>query len=118
MLDSLGAIIVQFRNRITSTRKTLEIAEVLDDGSVNVLYRWNPKKEKYEKVNKMKKTLELIQIYTGMTEEDIMLDLKEKESILEWMVEKDIDGVDQVGEIISKYYTNKEELLKKISESL
>jgi flagellar protein FlaI len=118
MLDSLGAIIVQFRNRITSTRKTLEIAEVLDDGSVNVLYRWSPKKEKYEKVNKMKKTLELIQIYTGMTEEDIMLDLKEKESILEWMVEKDIDGVDEVGEVISKYYTNKEELLKKISESL
>jgi len=118
MLDSLGAIIVQFRNRITSTRRTLEIAEVLDDGSVNVLYRWNPKKEKYEKVNKMKKTLELIQIYTGMTEEDIMLDLKEKESILEWMVEKDIDGVDEVGEVISKYYTNKEELLKKISESL
>lgn len=111
MLDSLGAIMVQVRNRRTNERKTFEIAEVLDNGEVNIIYRYNFKRKNYEK-KRMKKTFELFEIYLGWKEEDVLLDMKEKEHILNWMVKNEYFEVDKVGYLISRYYTNPEEILE------
>ncbi len=111
MLDSLGIIMVQVRNRRTNERKTFEIAEVLDNGEVNIVYRYNFKKKNYEK-RRMKKTYELFEIYLGWKEEEVMLDIKEKEHVLNWMVANEYYDVDKVGYLVSRYYRNPDEILE------
>ncbi|MEM0356251.1 MAG: ATPase, T2SS/T4P/T4SS family [Candidatus Anstonellales archaeon] len=111
MLDSLGAIMVQVRNRRNNVRKTFEIAEVLDNGEVNIIYRWNFKRSAYEK-KRMKKTFELFEMYLGWKEEEVMIDLKEKEHILNWMVNNEYFDVDRVGYLVSRYYKNPEEIIE------
>ena len=48
--------------------------------------------------------LERLKLYTGWTTEDIAKDLEEKIRILQWLVKKNIENVDQIGMIMSKYY--------------
>ncbi|MEM0455916.1 MAG: hypothetical protein QXI75_01275, partial [Candidatus Anstonellales archaeon] len=104
-------IMVQVRNRRNNVRKTFEIAEVLDNGEVNIIYRWNFKRSAYEK-KRMKKTFELFEMYLGWKEEEVMIDLKEKEHILNWMVNNEYFDVDRVGYLVSRYYKNPEEIIE------
>ncbi|MCS7122633.1 MAG: ATPase, T2SS/T4P/T4SS family [Candidatus Micrarchaeota archaeon] len=111
MLDSLGIIMVQVRNRRDNVRKTFEVAEVLENGEVNILYRWNFKRDLYEK-RRMKRTFELFEIYLGWKEDEVMIDIKEKEHVLNWMVKQEYYDVDRVGYLVSRYYKNPEEIME------
>ncbi|ODS39302.1 MAG: hypothetical protein A7316_11190 [Candidatus Altiarchaeales archaeon WOR_SM1_86-2] len=55
-------------------------------------------------VNKSKKVFDELNFYTGMNEEEINNDLKDKEEILAWMIKNKIKDVDDVGRIVSMYY--------------
>jgi len=57
------------------------------------------------------KTLEL---FTGITKEELQQQLLEKEKVLKWMVEQNINTVDEVGKVVAEYYSDKESLLKRI----
>ena len=49
-----------------------------------------------------------------MTIEELSIDLREKEEILEWLVKNRINTVDGVGRIVAAYYSNREALLSLI----
>ena len=104
MLSSLGMILVQNRNRRTGNRRTLQIAEVTDDGNERVIMQHDSKKDTLEKVAASKYIIEEIELYTGMSKQEIMKNLKEKEAILKWMVDEDIDDIDKVGKVMANYY--------------
>jgi hypothetical protein len=70
--------------------------------------------DKFEKVNESKRLMDKLNLYTGMSPDDIRNDLAEKQQILDWMINSDIYDINSVGDIISQYYTDKESLLKKI----
>jgi len=123
MLPAISLIIVQFRNRRTGLRRTFQVAEIMPDGNSNVLMQYNAKKDILEHTkpskgkNRYSKTSSLfanIQMFTGMTEQDIMKDLAEKVEVLNYLVKHDITNVDDVGKIIAEYYTNKDELMKNV----
>ncbi|NQU98900.1 CpaF family protein [Candidatus Woesearchaeota archaeon] len=110
MLSALGLILVQNRNRRTGKRRSLQIAEILPSGDPNVIMQLNAKKDVLEKVNESKITMDTLELYTGMTKEDIEFDLKQKMQILKWMIKKKIEEVDEVGEVMAKYYLGRLQL--------
>jgi flagellar protein FlaI len=111
MLDSLAGIVVQFRHRRLNIRRTLEFAEVQKEGKVNILYRWDLKKDKLQEVGKINTLEKTLNLYCGMTEKEIEEDINQKAEIFEWMVRKKYNGVNEVGKIVSHYYIEPDEVL-------
>jgi archaeal flagellar protein FlaI len=105
MISSLSLILVQNRNRRTGKRRTLQVAEILPDGSPRVLMRYNAQKDLLEKIADSEVVLDRLQLYTGMSKEEIEFDLRQKVAILKWLVRKSLESVDEIGLHIAKYYT-------------
>ncbi|MBN1793209.1 CpaF family protein [Candidatus Woesearchaeota archaeon] len=105
MIASLGLVVIQNRNRRTGRRRTLQVAEITSTGDPKVLMRLNIAKDAVEEIEKSQNVMERIIIYTGMTEEDIKNDLREKARILKWIVKRNITDVNKLGAIMAKYYT-------------
>ena len=64
-----------------------------------------------KKVANSKSLLGTIELFTGFTRSELNKSLKEKESVLKWLVKKNIDTVDTVGRVMAEYYTNKDNLM-------
>jgi hypothetical protein len=58
--------------------------------------------------------MEAIKTYSNLTDSEIKRDLAEKKRIIDWLVENNIDGINEVGAIIASYYDEPEELMKKV----
>jgi flagellar protein FlaI len=52
-----------------------------------------------------------IEMHTGFTETELKKDLKEKEVILKWLLDKQIKDVESVGKVVSEYYRDQERIL-------
>jgi len=104
MISSLSLVVVQSRNRRTGKRRTLQIAEIASTGDVKVLMQLNVADDVLEKINDSDTVLERLKLYTGLSTEDIATDLEKKISILRWLVKRNIENIDQIGAVMSKYY--------------
>ncbi len=107
LLGSIGMILVQNRNRRTGLRRTLQLAEVDDNGDGKVLMQLDVQKDKLAKVAEPKRIYETLNLYTGMTVQEISKALDEKAGILKWLVRKDITDVHEIGLMISRHYSGK-----------
>ncbi|MFH0737293.1 MAG: type II/IV secretion system ATPase subunit [Candidatus Micrarchaeota archaeon] len=116
MLDALSGIVVTFRHRRFNIRRVLEFAEMTKKGEANVLYRWDLKSDKMKGVARMSSLLDTLSLYSGITEKEIEADIEEKMGVLDWMVKKGYDDVDQVGQIVSNYYTNVDEIIDAVKK--
>jgi len=114
MLDALAGMVVTFRHRRFNIRRVLEFAEV-DKAKSNVLYRWDVKSDRIKGTGKMGKLGELLSLYAGMESREIEEDVEEKMKVLNWMVKNDYSDVDQVGEIVSNYYLDPDEVLDHVN---
>jgi len=112
LLPAISLIIVQFRNRRTGTRRTFEIAEIMDDCTVNTLMQYDQKKDELVRKNPSKSLFKNLRLYTGMSDNEINHDLSEKEKVLNYLVKHNITTVDAVGRIMAEYYTDKSNLMK------
>jgi archaeal flagellar protein FlaI len=104
MISSLSLILVQNRNRRNGKRRTFQIAEITPTGDPRILMRYNPQTDKIEKIADSQYVFERIILYTGMSKSDIEFDLKQKVRILQWLVNKKIEDVDEIGMKLSRYY--------------
>ena len=104
MIASLSMIVIQNRNRRTGKRRTLQLAEVTPTGDAKVLMRLNVSKDVLEETAKSETVMEKLKLYTGMSDEEIVNDIKEKVKILKWMVRKEIHEVNSIGLVVAKYY--------------
>ena len=107
ILSALSLIVVQHMNRRTHKRKTLQIAEVLPDGDARVLMQLNPMRDVLEVVNEPLAILETLNLYTGLSKQEIYNDMQSKIAILKWLVSKNVVDVNKIGLIMSKYYHNR-----------
>ena len=82
----------------------MQIAELTDAGDPNVIMQLDVPKDKLKTVNKMKRTISTLHLYTGLTEAEINKDLSEKRTILKWLVDNDINHVHDIGVVMAKYY--------------
>ncbi|MBN2458658.1 Flp pilus assembly complex ATPase component TadA [Candidatus Woesearchaeota archaeon] len=115
LLPAISLIIVQFRNRRTGSRRTFEIAEILDDSTINTLMQYDQKKDALVKKNTSKALFRNLRLYTGMSDNEINHDLSEKEKVLNYLIRHGITTVDAVGRIMAEYYTDKNNLMKYVN---
>jgi len=104
MIASLSMVVIQNRNRRTGKRRTLQLAEITSTGDAKVIMRLNVAKDVLEETAKSETIMERLKLYTGMSDEEIVNDIKEKVKILKWMVRKEIHEVNSIGLVIAKYY--------------
>ncbi|MBI1936107.1 CpaF family protein [Candidatus Woesearchaeota archaeon] len=112
LISAISLIVVQHINRRTGKRSTLQIAEVLPNGEPRVLMQLNPIRSMLEIVNEPLAIAETLRIYTGLSKPEIYADLQSKVSILRWMAGKNINEINKIGMIMSKYYRNKPFMVK------
>ena len=112
LLPAISLIIVQFRNRRTGVRRTFQIAEILDDCSINMLMQYDQKRDRLIRVGPSKSLFKNLRLYTGMNDNEIKRDLEEKEKVLNYLAKQNIEDVDDVGRIIAEYYTDKPNLMR------
>ncbi len=117
MMPALQMIIVQYRNRRSGLRRTFQVAEVTEDADANVLLQYDAGKDFLGKKNESKTMLNTLQLYTGLSRKEIDKDLKEKQSVLKYLVKQNINSVETVGTIMAEYYTNKDNLMKFVSKN-
>jgi len=107
MLPALSLIVVQHRDRRTGRRRTLQIAEVLPNGDPNVLLQLDAQNDKLKQINESKVLMGTINLYTGLTPDEIRKNINEKVNILKWLVKNNITNIHQIGLIFAKYYIKK-----------
>lgn len=106
-LSAIGLIVVQSRNRRTGKRRTLQIAEMTKDGDANVLLQLDVTRDILVGKNDSVSMLELLELYTGLSREQVEKDINDKIKILKYMVKEDITDINHVGSIFRQYYNNK-----------
>jgi flagellar protein FlaI len=121
LLGALDIIAVMHRDRRREIRRLLEVCELTGSSGdvrveLNPVYKWVPTTDEIIELNRPMRVLDELKLYTGMSIEDVEKDLKEKVQILNWLVKNQIKDIHKVGRIISEYYSNKEEVLKRIKK--
>lgn len=117
VMPAISMIITQFRNRRTGVRRTFQIAEVTEDAKVNILMKYDAKKDTLIQDQKSISLLHTLQIYTGMTPQEIKRSLADKEKVLKYLVKNKVGHVDTVGRVIAEYYKNHDWLMKLVSKN-
>ncbi len=110
VVSALGLILVQNRNRRTGKRRTLQIAEVNDEGDEYVFMQHDAAKDKLTQIKSLKRVKQTISLYTGLTDKQIQDDLKQKVTVLRWLVKNDVRDVHKIGLVMAKYYTGQLDL--------
>ncbi len=107
VLGSLSMILVQSRNRRTGKRRTLQLAEIQKDGNASVIMQLDIVKDTLLRASEAKRTMETLNLYTGLTPVEVKKDILSKTAVLRWLVAENITDVHQIGIIMSKYYSGK-----------
>ena len=100
----MSLIVVQNINRRNGKRRTLQIGEIMHDGDAKTLMQLNAAKDTLEKISEPTTLYETLNLYTGLSKEEIEKHMEEKIDILKWMVSSDINDINKIGLIMSKYY--------------
>ncbi|MEM2974309.1 MAG: type II/IV secretion system ATPase subunit, partial [Candidatus Micrarchaeia archaeon] len=115
-VEAIHLIVVQHRDRRRNLRRTFEISEIVPGTggklTTNRLFIWRPRTDTFEKLNIPRRYIETINLYTGMTEREILGDLKERERIIGWMYKNDYSNLKDIGEVMRMYYNLYDELIK------
>ena len=78
LLASLGMILVQQRNRRTGKRRVLQLAELTSEGDPRILMQLDQVKDSARQVAAPRFVLDTLNLYSGMSEQDVQNMLNEK----------------------------------------
>ncbi len=121
LLEALHLIAVKYRDRRKGIRRVYQVAElVINDRTgqtkTNVLFRATPSGDIVSS-GESKRVFDALHMHTGMSRREMNQDLNEKIKIMNWMVKYSVNTVNNVGKVVSQYYTDKESVLKMISKN-
>jgi flagellar protein FlaI len=110
-LEVIDLFVTLRRDRKTGLRRVFEIGQFLSKDFATVterIYVHRPRTDTFEYSGLPIKYKEKIALYTGMNEEEINKDLKEKEEILKYAVKNDIMETNAFINFINMYYEDKD----------
>lgn len=126
MVNSVDLNVVMFRDRRRNFRRVFQVAEVAQTGyrrggegtelGANTIYEWDSQEDEINKQRESDQIFKKLKMHTGYTREEIEENISEKEDILQWMLNNNINDVDTVGKIVAKYYSDPEEIIKMAKE--
>ncbi len=115
LISALHLMLVQYRHRRKGIRRSLELAELIPlenlSNKVNVIYKWNARDDTFEKIGRYIRVLNEIHLFTGMNEIEVEENLKDKQTILQWMLDKKIKTVNAVGKVFAEYYKDEKKII-------
>lgn len=121
MIPALDFIIMQnrmYRSEGGSIRRITEVAEVvgMEEGNVqlNRVFEWNNMVDKVEYVGIASQTLREMAELRGITITEIEEEIEKRRLVLEYMGDNNIRSIKEVGDWISEYYKDPDEVLDKI----
>ncbi|KYK24392.1 hypothetical protein AYK26_06860 [Euryarchaeota archaeon SM23-78] len=114
LLGAVDLIFVQNRNRRTNTRRTFQIAEVLENGDYSLLYSYNFKQDKLLKVKEPVMFYKTLELFSGLSKAEVDREINDKIRILKYLTEHKITNNEEIALMISYYYINKKYLMKKL----
>jgi flagellar protein FlaI len=79
----------------------------------NKVFDWNPDTDEYE-ISNNSLILQDIVDQSGMEEEQMQSEIARKQKVLEWMQENEIKHYRDVGDIISRYYTDPQSVMSHV----
>lgn len=119
-LEAIHLVVVQHRDRRRNIRRTYEISELVPSAegrpTTNRIWIWRPRTDTFEQVNKPRRYIEEINLYTGMTERELLDDLAERVEIINWMIAQKYYDIKDVGEVMRMYYNLHDELIEKVKK--
>ena len=99
---------------LSGTRRTTQISEVLSENRINNVFRWDSSSNLFNGDVKNSVLFQKIVDTTGWSLEDITEEFQRRVTIIQWMIDENIHDYKSVSTIISAYYKNPEEIMKKI----
>ncbi len=121
MIPALDFIIMQnrmYRPQGGSIRRITEVAEVvgMEEGNVqlNRVFEWNNVTDKVEYVGIASQTVRAIADLRGVSVTEVEEEIEKRRLVLEFMADKGIRGIEEVGNYINEYYRDSDELLERV----
>ena len=112
LLPAISMMLIMYRNRRTGIRRILQVSEILKNSTPNILMQYDISQDKLLNANQSMRLLPELEMQTGLSTQEINQDLRDKAEVLKWMVNKNVNDVNDIGKIVGTYYTNKESLMK------
>jgi flagellar protein FlaI len=118
LIQSLPLFGIMFRHRKLRIRRLFEVSELAglsektNKPDIRKLYSWSARTDRINKELDSVKVADELNLFTGMTKQEMKSNLDTKQEILRWMVKNKIETVDDVGKVVSLYYTNENEFFK------
>lgn len=127
MVQSVDVNVVMFRDRRRNFRRVFEVAEISKSGykrgsqstslGANVIYGWDSDTDEIEKKRESDNIMDKLKMHTGMDREEIYDNIEDKEKVLQWMLDKGVTDVNEVGMLIGEYYSDPEEIIEMAENS-
>ncbi len=118
MLGAIGGVVSLFRHRRKGIRRVLEFGEVLKSGDINLLYRWNMRNDSFVQISEMTKLSETIALYGGYTRSELIDEIKERASVLDWMVKNKVFELNTAGFVAAQYYNKRDKVLELVKSGV
>ncbi len=122
MVQSVDVNVVMFRDRRRNFRRVFEVAEITKSGykrgsksmglGANVIYGWESESDDIVKKRESDSIMDKLKMHTGMEREEIYDNIDDKQMVLQWMVDKGITDVNEVGMLIAEYYSDQDEIIE------
>jgi flagellar protein FlaI len=125
LIESLNFIIVMThaKEKGASARRVKEIIEIIsvdprtNEIATNVVFRWNPAEDKYEKVNDSV-LVRRIAGSIGASYEEALREIERRKRVLDWLVNRGIKDYMEVNKIINEYYKEPLRIMEMIGETI
>jgi flagellar protein FlaI len=124
MLQSLDIVLIQIKTKSKEEhiRRCREIVEIIGVDPItreiltNEVFRWEPTGDRFAYTGKSY-VLERIRNQIDMGKEEMMLEVKRRVEILDWMCKNNVRKFKEVANIVSYYAEKPEELLERLKEN-
>jgi flagellar protein FlaI len=126
LLQHLNIVLILVRAKVKGmdVRRIKNLVEIVgvdprtDRPVTNTLIKWVPSEDTFEFSSDKSYVMQSIIEDKGVPEESIWEEMRRRAAILRWMRNNNIRYYKDVGEVIKSYYSNPEELLKRIGEEV
>jgi len=123
MIPALNVIVMQqrmYHRQKGQIRRITEISEVigLEGGmpQLSCIFKWNPRTDVLEPTGVPSKIERMIAEFSGKSGSDVKIELKKRAAMFEWMRQRGIRNVFEVGRIVQDYYQDPEKVLKRVRD--
>jgi flagellar protein FlaI len=111
---SIQRVHLKVEGETKAFRRVMEINEVANYEDYRLIYKWQPAQDDYSSTFKDSVMLPFITERTGLSTQDLQLEIEQRRRVLHWMREQSIRSYKDVAAIIAEYYARPEEFYEKV----